>query len=500
MEVVKTKKGRKPKVAVRIDGTTQKVSNVQQENNQNNNTEQMTQKKNVKPSDIEEAQYVDSNASSTDSFDTENDDDLKQFITPKKDKKSDSAESSFGNNSNEIDEEALKEIEEFENKEGLNDIPSDDFDPLKESVKERGYTGGMGQSSDTQPNVAYTQQAERIIEEPKHNIASSSANKLDVDDTLINPTGSNSGGGNGDIPSGDGDIPNGGGGNNGGGNNGGGNTGNNGGGATGNSGGSSGKSEKKEKVGSDNVKELTAKEKREGVEKTADAILQAYKTYIPLPFIYFSSFNIKKLEALDENDEIDIERPIKRDGTNFRDYAKEFNAKVESVFVVTEDEVESLREPLEDVLMEQEIAFTPTQRLMFVAGQLLVAKTIACVKLNREKKSDIQDMKDMHRERMEAMEKQYQQNEKMSNVKTAQPAQQAPAENITVKKEAPVEQAPVEQKNDSEVSKTSNQVESVAEIISETKSTDIDPTPTLEDVLAMTDDVNSTDAENDIPA
>lgn len=278
-----------------------------------------------------------------------------------------------------IDNEALKDIEEFEKQEGVNDIPEIEYNPLDEPVTQRSYTGGMNTSNTSTVNP-YTLQ-EKIIEEPKYNTTSSSS-KIDVDNDLINPNSNNdskSGSGNtakniNDIPN---DIPN------------------------------TSNDVKKEETTpqSESIKELSPKEKRDAVEKTADAILIAYRSYVPLPFIYFSKYDEKKLKKLHDNDEIDLDIEVKTDGTNFREYVKEFNSNVEQIFTVSDEEVEALKDPLVDVLMEKDIALTPTQRLLFTAGQLLVTKVMMCAKLISEKKGDIADMKAMHVERIELRNK-----------------------------------------------------------------------------------------------
>ena len=280
-----------------------------------------------------------------------------------------------------IDNEALNDIEEFEKQDGVNDIPENEFNPLDEPVMQRSYTGGINNTGGNTINP-YTLQ-EKIIDEPKYNTTASSS-KIEVDNDLINPnsnTDSKSSGSSGntakninDIPN---DIPN------------------------------SSNEVKKDEITpqSENIKELSPKEKREAVEKTADAILIAWRSYVPLPFIYFSKYNEKKLKKLHDNDEIDLDVEVKADGTNFREYVKEFNSNVEQIFQVSDEEVEALKDPLVDVLMEKDIALTPTQRLLFTAGQLLVTKVMMCAKMISEKRNDIEDMKIMHSERIQLRER-----------------------------------------------------------------------------------------------
>lgn len=301
------------------------------------------------------------------------DDDLRNILKakPKSDTPEDADKVS-------IDNDTLNDIEEFEKQEGVNDIPDNEFNPLEEPVMQRSYTGGITNSGGS-PINPYTLQ-EKIIEEPKYN-ATASSSKIDVDNDLINPNSNTDSKGSGntakninDIPN---DIPN------------------------------TSNDVKREEITpqSENIKELSPKEKREAVEKTADAILIAWRSYVPLPFIYFSKFNEKKLKKLHDNDEIDLDIEVKSDGTNFREYVKEFNSNVEQIFSVSDEEVLALKDPLVDVLMEKDIALTPTQRLLFTAGQLLVSKVMMCAKLISEKKSDMEDMKIMHSERIQLRER-----------------------------------------------------------------------------------------------
>jgi hypothetical protein len=120
-----------------------------------------------------------------------------------------------------------------------------------------------------------------------------------------------------------------------------------------------------------------------------------------MPFVYFSQYSDSKLKDLHKKNQLNLDTEIKKDGTTFREYYKDFNEKVEQAFVVTDAEVEAIKDPLIDVLMEKQVAFTPTQRLMFTVAQLLAAKTMTAAKFYMEKQSDIEEMKNIHKERME---------------------------------------------------------------------------------------------------
>lgn len=311
------------------------------------------------------------------------DDDLKSFIKNKKSSSNSSA-------TNDIDDELSKEIDDFEQEEGLNDIPDSDYNPLSEPVKKRGYTDG---SMGLDDNNGQVNKDETVISEPNYKMGGH-ARKPDIDTALINPSNS---GGDGvlDIPDDYNPYNDNKNNNNGGSKKSSGNSG-----SSSNSSSNSSSSSKKEKE-SGNLSELSPKEKREQVEKTAEVILLAYKQYLPIPFVYFGTHDIKKLKKLEEKDEIDLGAVVNKKGETLLEYIKEFNNGVEETFRITDAEIEMIRPALVDVLMEKEIAFTPTQRLLFTVGQLLIAKIMMLVKFIRAKSADLKEFRQMHEENRE---------------------------------------------------------------------------------------------------
>jgi len=319
----------------------------------------------------------------TDIPDTESNDDLKSFIKNKKPNNSNSA-------TNDLDDELSRDIDDFEQEEGLNDIPESDYNPLSEPVKKRGYTDGSMGIDDNANQVGKT---ESVISEPNYKMGGH-ARKPDIDTALINPSNS---GGDGvlDIPDDYNSYNN----NNSNNNNNNNNSKKNNSGSS-NSSSNSSSSSKKEKEGG-NLSELSPKEKREQVEKTAEVILLAYKQYLPIPFVYFGTHDIKKLKKLEEKDEIDLGAVVNKKGETLLEYIKEFNNSVEETFKISDVEIEMIRPALVDVLMEKEVAFTPTQRLIFTVGQLLIAKIMMLVKFIRAKSADLKEFRQMHEENKE---------------------------------------------------------------------------------------------------
>ncbi|MBK7362948.1 MAG: hypothetical protein IPJ01_11690 [Micavibrio sp.] len=450
----------------------------------------------------------------------DNDDDLKGFIKKDNKIKKPISENNISVSNNDIDNELDEEIKAFESQEGLNDVPKNDYNPLKEAVKQRGYTdGNMGLKPDE--NVVYTQeqgkgkQQEQVISEPNYTGVGHSK-KPDIDATLINPTNT---GGDGvlDIPDNDNyhnnqqnqqtKKPN---------NN---NNNNN---TNANSGvnNSTAKTEKKEEKES-NLKDLSPAEKRKEVEKTADAILLAYRNYIPMAFCYFASHDVKKLKELEKKGQIDLATPMNRKGQTILDYIKEFNAEVEETFRITDAEIETIKPALVDVLMEKEIAFTPTQKLIFVLGQFLVAKIMMLIKFIRQKNADIKEFKKMHLEVLEKAEEIRLQNETVirqqeeilaemrktngtqqtqntqSQTQTPQPQQQQTqnnnGNNLRVVKEETLKKDEVVT-DVTPVSETKNNVTTTTE----------EKKPTLDDALEtnvteVVENENKNNTENDIP-
>ena len=312
-----------------------------------------------------------------------------------------------GNDMDDFDKALQDEIEkEFQNNENINDIPDDDFDPLKPPVKKRGYTGdisGANTNANNQPSGS-PQTPERDIPDAEYKGGGKAL--PDIDPTLINPNAANN------TKTNFNDIPNGGGGGNsggGGGNNTSSGSGNN------NSGGGSGTAKKAEpKVEpSNNLKELSPKEKREAVEETAEIILLGYQQYCPIPFIFFSSFSQRKLDRLHDEGEINLDAVVKRDGSTYRDYVTLFNQDVEEKFIIKDEEVEALRKPLIDVLMEKEVAMTPMQRLLSVAVPLIVSKILVMIQFLSKKQQDMDEMREWHQESLQKLEEIRLQNERI---------------------------------------------------------------------------------------
>ena len=142
------------------------------------------------------------------------------------------------------------------------------------------------------------------------------------------------------------------------------------------------------------LQDLDNKQKRKAASKSADAIIETYCKFVPTPFIKLSSFDMIKMEKLDMLGEIDLNMPVQEDGTTVGSYMKQLNSEVLSVFTVSEETKREIKDPLVDVLMEQELSLSPKQRLMIAVGSHIVQMTAATFQLYMSKKSSIETFKE----------------------------------------------------------------------------------------------------------
>lgn len=286
------------------------------------------------------------------------------------------------------------------------DIPDGDFDPLSPPVKQRDYTTGKIDSgsgdNDVSPEVEAENQKklEEKIPEPE----------------IKNPTFDNL------PPKEDGKKKNTGGGNGGSGNNGGGNN-NNGGGDNkekfdtfdGGSDSADSKSDTKKDTANPKLDDLSPAQKRKAAEKSADAILMAYQKFVPKPFKAMSSFNMRKLEVMEMKNELALDTECFDDGTTIKEYCKDVNEQVEQTFVITEEMKQEIKEPLVEVLLENNLALTPTQRLLMAVGGQVVQMTITAVGFMQQNKLALSEFKRFHQESMEVKKAAIYESEKRFN-------------------------------------------------------------------------------------
>ena len=153
-----------------------------------------------------------------------------------------------------------------------------------------------------------------------------------------------------------------------------------------------------ESGGNEQYDDLSPQQKRRAAEKTADAILTAYAKFVPLPFKKLSSYDLKKLEQLEIEDELRMSMIVQEGNITIRDYVMQHNEQVEEVFTITDEMIADIKPPLQDVLMEQQLVLTPLQRLGLAVGGNLLTFTFAAVQLSNQKKEALKTFKAFHEE------------------------------------------------------------------------------------------------------
>ena len=148
--------------------------------------------------------------------------------------------------------------------------------------------------------------------------------------------------------------------------------------------------------------DLSPKQKREGAEKMADALLLSYQKFLPKPFKHFAKFNMRKLKQMEMDDKIELDMPVTEDGTTIQNYCDGVNNEVDRVFVVTDEMKEELREPLVEVLLEKGLALTPLQRLGLGIANHAVQMGINTIQILNSNNVALKTFERFHNEKKEA--------------------------------------------------------------------------------------------------
>jgi len=274
-----------------------------------------------------------------------------------------------------IPEEIAQELNVQKTSDDYN-IPNDDFDPLKEKVIRRLYTDGNLGASNNQvsagENISSNQeQTQQVSAEGNLGNTTQPVIEPEIEEPIIKPQEPK-------IEIGDMDDI----------------------GSNSQSSSTSQPKTEKSKTTSinPNLEDLSPSQKRKAAEKTADALITTYTNLVPIPFKAISSFNMRKLEQRHLKDEIDINMVIMDDGTKVRDYCEGVNQQVEETFVITKEMQDEIREPLIDVLLENNFALTPTQRLIMVVGGQIVQMGITAIQFMQQNKNAMETFKKFHEE------------------------------------------------------------------------------------------------------
>jgi len=141
-----------------------------------------------------------------------------------------------------------------------------------------------------------------------------------------------------------------------------------------------------DETGDTPLDDLNPRTKQRAAEQTADAILKGYSQFAPEPFKWLSKFSESKIEQAIFNGEIDPSIEVEP-GVRFDDYVKESNEQVKEIFEVQEETLDEIKEPLIEVLMEQEMELTPQQRLtMAIVSHLIQMFTMAMKLFSQNKR------------------------------------------------------------------------------------------------------------------
>lgn len=141
--------------------------------------------------------------------------------------------------------------------------------------------------------------------------------------------------------------------------------------------------------------DLSPSQKRKAAEKAADALIASYANIVPKGFIWVASFNVPKLQRMELKGDIKLKMIVQDDGLRVIDYINSVNSQAKQVFTITEEMKLEIKDPLVDVLLENNMAMTPTQRLMLAIGQQLFTMGITAVQFLASNRQAIAAFKDL---------------------------------------------------------------------------------------------------------
>ncbi len=230
------------------------------------------------------------------------------------------------------------------------DIPTDDFDPLQEKVKERDYTKESAPNRNIQNNGTIA--PEPIIPEPINVISPDTDVNIGTEEIKQQPSSQ---------PKKEPSAP------------------------------------KRENI-NPNLEDMSPSQKRKAAEQSADAILTAYGNLAPIPFKKMASFNLGKIDNLHLKGELDKNMVIADDGTTVGKYCHIVNGQVDATFEITKDMKDEIRPPLVEVLMENNLALTATQRLVVAVGQQVITMGLTAFQFMQQNKVALNEFKKFHNE------------------------------------------------------------------------------------------------------
>lgn len=155
----------------------------------------------------------------------------------------------------------------------------------------------------------------------------------------------------------------------------------------------------------DTKKAPSTAQMRKAAEATADALLNQYVHFFPMPFRAIAKFPEKKIEQMALSDELDLQMELEGaagEGITVQDYIKSHNEGIDEVFQITDDMREDIREPLVEVLLENDIKLTPTQRLLMAVGGHCISLGLASHAHYNQRNAALKMFKEFHAEARKA--------------------------------------------------------------------------------------------------
>lgn len=148
-----------------------------------------------------------------------------------------------------------------------------------------------------------------------------------------------------------------------------------------------------DKLGGDNLEDLSPTQKRKAAKATAITFVEGYASIKLSLGAKFCQYNEDDLLKSSLKGEIDMNDEV-GNGITFGDYVPTFNERVIEALTMSPEAKESIIEPLTDVLLENNLALTPMQRLLFAVGQDLVTTAVAVFQLKRETRTILEFLRE----------------------------------------------------------------------------------------------------------
>lgn len=200
------------------------------------------------------------------------------------------------------------------------------------------------------------------------------------------------------------------------------------------------------KLGGDNLQDLTPAQKRRSAEKTAEALLNMYCQFVPMPFIKWSSFSEGKIQKMVFENKLDLSMQLENN-VSVKDYIDGVNEQAQEVFKVSDETKEEIKDPLIDVLLEQDLALTPTQRLMLAVGGHLVTMGFSAYQLSQNNKQALETFEKFHIQLNQQKAPVYQEQKQQKQTKNPRPR---PQDNLSKVEKESVEEVMRQMMNNSD--------------------------------------------------